>query len=137
MHVIELQVLKQGTSQILPRSTLGVHIQEHIVEVCSAFRLPRSVQEAAKANIRSSSEKICLFHDTQEFLLVDLAIAITVSFIDHFLQLFVSHPLTKLLGHTLQVLEGDLSRLVIIEQTECLEDLVFWVTVKDLVRHHL
>merc|ERR1711935_265249 len=83
------------------------------------------------------SEEISLLHDTQEFFLVDLAITITVSFINHFLQLFVGHPLPELLGHTLEILERDLSCLVIIKQTERLQDLIFGIAVQDLVGHHL
>merc|ERR1719238_1994954 len=83
------------------------------------------------------SEEIRLFHDTEKFLLVDLTVAIPVCLINHFLKLLVCHPFAKLLGHALQVLEGDFARLVIIEQTESLQDLVLGVTVKNLMSHHL
>merc|ERR1719504_338976 len=42
----------------------------------------------------------------------------------------------KLLRDALEVLERDLSGLVVIEEPERLEDLVLRVTVKDLLRHH-
>merc|ERR1719238_1576441 len=64
------------------------------------------------------SEEICLLHDTEKFLLVDLAVAIPVCLINHFLKLLVCHPFTKLLGHALQ-------------------DLVLGVTIKNLMSHHL
>merc|ERR1719440_1822688 len=83
------------------------------------------------------SEQVCLLHDAQEFLLIDLTIAITISFVDHLLELFISHALAKLLGDTFQVLEGNLASLIVIEKTEGLKDLVLWVTIEDLVGHHL
>merc|ERR1719213_903848 len=83
------------------------------------------------------SEEICLLHDTEKFLLVDLTVAIPVCLINHFLKLLVCHPFAKLLGHALQVLEGDFARLVIIEQTESLQDLILGVSVKNLMSHHL
>merc|ERR1712032_111440 len=66
-------------------------------------------------------EKVCFLHDTKKLLFVDFAITIAVRLIDHFLQFFVGHPLAKLLCHALQVLEGDLARLVIIEEPEGLQ----------------
>merc|ERR1712190_426749 len=59
--------------------------------------------------------KVGLSHDAQELLLVHLAIAITISLIDHLLKLLVCYALAQLLRHVLQVLEGDLARLVIIK----------------------
>merc|ERR1719443_1518965 len=69
------------------------------------------------------SEEVSLLHNAQELLLVNLTITVTVGLINHFLELLICHALTKLLGNTLQVLEGDLASLVVIKQTECLEDL--------------
>merc|ERR1719487_1930508 len=56
----------------------------------------------------TSSEEISLLHDTEELLLIDLAIAIAISFVNHLLKLFISHSFSELLGHALQVFERDL-----------------------------
>merc|ERR1712093_404839 len=85
----------------------------------------------------SQLEQVGLLHDAEELFLIDFAIAIAICLINHLLELLIRHPLTKLLCDTLQVLEGDLTSLVIIEEAECLQDLVLRVTVQDLVRHHL
>merc|ERR1719375_1964512 len=84
-----------------------------------------------------SSEQVRLLHDPKELLLVHFSISIAVSFVDHLLKLLVGHALAKLLCHALQILEGDLSRLVIVKQTECLQDLILRVAIQDLVGHHL
>merc|ERR1712127_131759 len=86
---------------------------------------------------KRSSEEVGLLHDPQELLLVDLAVAVTVRLVNHFLELLIRHPLPKLLRHALEVLEGDLPCLVVIEEAECLQDLVLRVPIQDLVRHHL
>jgi len=41
-------------------------------------------------------EEVRLLHYTEEFLLVHLAVTVAIGFIDHFLQLFVHHPLAEL-----------------------------------------
>merc|ERR1712046_517014 len=86
---------------------------------------------------KPSSEEVCLLHDPKELFLVDLAVAVTVCLVNHLLELLICNPFTKLLRKALQVLEGDLSCLVVIEKTECLQDFVLWVPVQNLVRHHL
>merc|ERR1719329_1549612 len=83
------------------------------------------------------SEEVCLLHDTKEFLLIHLSVAVAVSLVDHFLQLLVGHALTKLLGNTLEVLESDLAGLIIVEKTEGLQNLILRVAIEDLVSHHL
>merc|ERR1719337_261328 len=85
----------------------------------------------------TGSEEIGLLHDAEELLLIDLAIAIAISFVDHLLKLLISHSLSELLGHALQVLERDLAGLIVIKQPEGLEDLILGVAIQDLVRHHL
>merc|ERR1719321_220667 len=85
----------------------------------------------------SLSEEVRLLHDAQELLLVHLPVSVAVSLVDHLLQLLVRHPLPELLRHPLQVLEGDLPGLVVVEEPEGLQDLVLRVAVQDLVRHHL
>merc|ERR1712124_113455 len=72
---------------------------------------------------RSSSEEVGLLHDPQELFFIDLAVAVAICLVDHLLELLIRHPLPKLLRHALQVLEGDLSCLVVIEEPECLQDL--------------
>merc|ERR1719272_2783753 len=81
-------------------------------------------------------EEVGLLHDSQELLFVHLSISIAIGFVNHFLKLLVSHALAELLRDSLQVLEGDLAGLVIIEEAECLQDLVFGIPVQDLMSHH-
>merc|ERR1719450_1212939 len=71
-----------------------------------------------------SSEEVGLLHDPQELLLVDFAVTVTICLVNHLLELLIRHPLPKLLRHALQVLEGDLPCLVVVEEPECLQDLV-------------
>merc|ERR1719498_212535 len=85
----------------------------------------------------SHSEEVCLLHDAQKFFLVHLTISIAVCLVDHFLKLLICHTLAELLGHTLEILERDFASFIIVEQTESLEDFILWITVEDLVRHHL
>merc|ERR1719310_2031678 len=63
--------------------------------------------------------------------------SITVGLVNHLLELLIGHVLTELLGNTLQVLEGDLARLVIVEETEHLDDLLAGVTVTHAGSHHV
>mmetsp|Transcript_67843 Transcript_67843/g.147829 ORF Transcript_67843/g.147829 Transcript_67843/m.147829 type:complete len:236 (-) Transcript_67843:56-763(-) len=83
------------------------------------------------------SEEVGLLHDAQELLLVDLAVTIAVGLIDHLLQLLICHAFAQLLGHSLQILEGDAASLIVVEESEGLQDLVLRVAVQDLVGHHL
>jgi len=76
-------------------------------------------------------------HDAEELVLVDLAITIAVSLVNHLLELLVGHVLTELLGDTLQILEGDLASLVVIEEAEHLHDLLAGVTVTHTSSHHV
>merc|ERR1712066_33299 len=86
---------------------------------------------------KRASEEVRFLHDAQELLFVDLPISVSVGFVDHLLQLLVGHPLAEFLCDPLQILEGDLACLVVIEETEGLQDLVFGISVQDLVSHHL
>merc|ERR1719515_85812 len=97
----------------------------------------RAVIHVLLRRSNNSSEEVGLLHDPQELFLVDLAVTVTICLVDHLLELLIRHPLPKLLSHALQVLEGDLPRLVVVEEPECLQDLVLRVPVQDLVRHHL
>merc|ERR1719498_247212 len=82
-------------------------------------------------------EEIGLLHDTEKFLFVHFTVTIAICFIDHLLQLLICHALSQLLSDTLQILEGNLSCLIIIEKAEGLQDLILWIPVEDLVCHHL
>ena len=42
----------------------------------------------------SKSKEVGLLHDADEFLFVDLAVAVPVCLVDHLLQLFVGHGLS-------------------------------------------
>ena len=85
----------------------------------------------------SSSEEVGLTHDAHELFLRDLAIAVTVGFLDHFSDLIIGHVLAELLGDTLEVSEGDLARLIIVEESECLKHLFAWVSLGHLLGHHV
>merc|ERR1719171_1379200 len=79
------------------------------------------------------SEEVGLLHDAQELLLVDLAVAVAIRLVDHLLELLVRHSLAELLRDPLQVLEGDLPGLVVVEEPEGLQNLVLRIAVQDLV----
>mmetsp|Transcript_36388 Transcript_36388/g.44448 ORF Transcript_36388/g.44448 Transcript_36388/m.44448 type:complete len:239 (-) Transcript_36388:128-844(-) len=76
-------------------------------------------------------------HDTVEFVRVDLAISVTISLVNHVLQLLLGHILAELLGYTLEILERNLSGVVVIEELEHLEDLLLGVLLAHLSSHHL
>merc|ERR1740133_238785 len=65
------------------------------------------------------------------------AIAITVSLVNHVLQLLLRHVLSELLRHPLEVLERDLASAVVVEQLEHLVDLLLGVLLAHLSGHHL
>merc|ERR1719450_1904934 len=68
-------------------------------------------------------------HDAEELLLIHLTITITVGLINHLLELLIGHVLAEFLSHTLEVLEGDLASLIVVEETEHLDDLLAGVAV--------
>merc|ERR1712076_133939 len=84
-----------------------------------------------------SSEVALLLHDAVELIDVDLAIAITVSLVDHVLELLIVDVLTELLSNTGEVAEGDLVGVVIFEQLEHLLDVLAGVLLAHLASHHL
>merc|ERR1711970_1241135 len=73
-----------------------------------------------KRHLRESTA----LHDAEELVLVDLAIAIAISLVNHLLELLVGHVLAELLSDALQVLEGDLAGLIVVEEAEHLDDLL-------------
>mmetsp|Transcript_7072 Transcript_7072/g.7940 ORF Transcript_7072/g.7940 Transcript_7072/m.7940 type:complete len:210 (+) Transcript_7072:77-706(+) len=78
-----------------------------------------------------------LLHDTQELLLVDLSVAIAVRLLDHLHELLIGHVLTNLLRHTSQVAQRNLSRLIIVEQSERFQHFLPRVSMAHFGGHHL
>merc|ERR1719502_762248 len=107
------------------------HVQRFTL-VKRTAKCPSSTAHLRDAHL----EQVGLLHDAEELLLVDLAVPVTVGFVDHLLELLIGHPLAKLLGDALEILERDLASLVIVEQPESLEDLVLRIAIEDLLRHH-
>lgn len=65
-----------------------------------------------------ASEQVSFFHDSNELLLTDLTISISIGFVDHFLELIIGHSFAQLSGHSLQVFKGDFSSLIVIKKSE-------------------
>merc|ERR1719183_2668062 len=82
-------------------------------------------------------EVALLLHDAVELVAVDLAIAITVSLVDHVLELLIIDVLAQLLSNASEVAEGDLVGGVVVEQLEHLLDVLAGVLLAHLARHHL
>merc|ERR1719162_650996 len=97
-------------------------------------KLPKAMSQLSHG---SRSEEVGLLHDAEKLLFVDLTVSITISLIDHFLQLLICHAFTKLLGDTLKVLERDFSSLVVVKEAESLQDFILRVAIQDLMGHHL
>merc|ERR1712075_47889 len=80
---------------------------------------------------------VLLAHDSvDELVLVEHTIAILVSPVHHLLKLVIGHVLAELLAHTLQVLEGHGTGLVVIEQLEDLEEVLASVLALLASSHH-
>merc|ERR1719460_1560033 len=82
-------------------------------------------------------EVALLLHDAVELIDVDLAIAITVSLVDHVLELLIVDVLTELLSNTGEVAEGDLVGVVVVKELEHLLDVLAGVLLAHLASHHL
>lgn len=54
-------------------------------------------------------------HDSVKFLEVEHAITISVGLLKHFLELIIRNFLSNLIGYSLEILEGDLVEIVLIE----------------------
>merc|ERR1719444_446070 len=91
---------------------------------------------ASTPSARVQLEKVRLLHDSQKLLLINFAVPISISFIYHFLKLFVCHALTKFFGDSLQVLKRDFPCLVVIKQPESFQNLILGITIEDFMRHH-
>merc|ERR1719183_765052 len=81
-------------------------------------------------------EVALLLHDAVELVAVDLAITITVSLVDHVLELLIIDVLAQLLSHAGEVAEGDLVGGVVVEQLEHLLDVLTGVLLAHLAGHH-
>merc|ERR1712205_287127 len=82
-------------------------------------------------------EATLLLHDAVELINVDLTIAITVSLVDHVLELLIVDVLAELLSNTGKVAEGDLVGVVVVEEHEHLLDVLAGVLLAHLASHHL
>ena len=65
-----------------------------------------------------NSEKVGLLHDSHELFLANFAITVSVSLIDHLLNLVICHIFAEFLGNALEVLEANFSGLIIIKEPE-------------------
>ena len=65
-----------------------------------------------------NSEKVGLLHDSHELFFANFAVTVSVSLIDHLLNLIVCHIFAEFLGNALEVLEANFSGLIIIEEPE-------------------
>merc|ERR1712153_154582 len=77
-------------------------------------------------NSKRRSEEVGLSHDAHE-----------LGFVDHFLDLFVGHVLTKLLGNTTEVMEVNLTSIIIVEESEGLHHLFTGVSLGHFLGHHI
>ena len=62
-------------------------------------------------------------HDPVKFFEVKHTVTISVGLLKHFLELIIRNLLSDFAGDSLEVLEGDLVEIVLIEELEDLEDL--------------
>lgn len=69
-------------------------------------------------------------HDVDELLRRDDSITIEVGAIDHLFQLGLSHRLTELTGNTKKIVQSDGTRIIVIEQTEHLQDIILVITIR-------
>merc|ERR1712125_165251 len=96
-------------------------------------RYRRDAEHVSSIEEDSFSEQVGLLHDAEELLLIHLAITIPISLVYHLLEFLVCHALSQFLRHPLQILEGYLACLIVVEKSEGFEDFIFGVTVQDLV----
>ena len=103
-----------------------------------SLRIPPCVLVGLKISVKCNVSLVegGLLHDSEEFVLVDLSVAVPVGLVDHLLELLVGHVFPELLGDALEVAEGNLSSLVIVKEAEGLEDLLAGVLLGHLRGHH-
>ena len=102
---------------------MKVHVYTVRVEVVSIYLI--------------ASEEVGLLHDAHELVLANLAVAVSVGLVDHLLDLVVGHVLAELLGHPLEVLEGDFAGLIVVEESEGFQHLLAGVTLGHFLGHHV
>eukprot|EP00413_Alexandrium_margalefii_P006119 CAMPEP_0204521892 /NCGR_PEP_ID=MMETSP0661-20131031/6022_1 /ASSEMBLY_ACC=CAM_ASM_000606 /TAXON_ID=109239 /ORGANISM="Alexandrium margalefi, Strain AMGDE01CS-322" /LENGTH=124 /DNA_ID=CAMNT_0051527517 /DNA_START=479 /DNA_END=853 /DNA_ORIENTATION=+ len=78
-----------------------------------------------------------LLHNADELFLVDLTVLVLIKLLDHAPQLVVCELLAEVTGNSLQVAEGDLPPLVLIEELEGLFDLVHGILCCVALDHDL
>jgi hypothetical protein len=81
------------------------------------------------------SKKIGLFHDSNEFLFVNLSVSISVSLVNHLLKLFISHSFSQLSCYSLQIFKRNLSSIVVIEKSKSLKYFFSWISLCNFSSH--
>merc|ERR1712086_432481 len=76
-------------------------------------------------------------HDLDELFVIDLAVAINISFTDHLIDLLVGQPLAKVGHYMTQLSSGDETVSVLVEHLEGLLDLLLGVSVLHLACHQV
>jgi hypothetical protein len=75
-------------------------------KVKAQVKARESVCEGRKRKLRILAQ-ICLLHYAEKFVLVNLAVAVSVRLINHLLQLVVCQILAELLGNAFEVLVAE------------------------------
>lgn len=83
------------------------------------------------------SEQVCLFHYPDKLFFTDLPVAVSVRFVNHFLQLLVGHCLSQFSCHSLQILQWNFSCVVVVKKSESLQNLLSGISLTDLCCHQL
>mmetsp|Transcript_34699 Transcript_34699/g.70860 ORF Transcript_34699/g.70860 Transcript_34699/m.70860 type:complete len:200 (+) Transcript_34699:119-718(+) len=107
--------------------------------VCCLFCCSRRRQVLAGlvlVELRALCEGL-LGHDGIKLVGANLAVAVGVCTLDHLHEFGVRHGLAKLLGHTLEVSEGDVPRLVVVKEVEDFLDVFPGVLVAHFCGHHV
>ena len=81
------------------------------------------------------SKQIGLLHDSDELLLADFPIPVPVSLVNHLLELIISHSLSQLPRHSLQIFQTYFPRVVVVKKPESLEDLFSGVSFANFSGH--
>lgn len=71
----------------------------------------------------TNSKEVCLLHYPNEVFLANLPVAVAIGLVDHLLEFIVSHGFAQFSGHSLQVPQRDLPRVVVVEEPEGFEHL--------------
>lgn len=76
-------------------------------------------------------------HDVVELLLGDLSVLVLIGFLDHFLELVLVDVFAEFLDDGLEVLDGDESGLVEVEEVEYLLQVLAGVLVRNALSHQV